>query len=95
VGRLHPDYPMDAKAGRFKQNVQKQSEEIQTQAPALRSGVCPATGNTRSINTNYIRGGVNEFGNPLPSILKRAAYQGTRVQQLGINTLMEKPVGSG
>jgi hypothetical protein len=24
VGRLHPDYPMDATAGRFKQNVQKQ-----------------------------------------------------------------------
>jgi hypothetical protein len=60
-------------------------EEIQTQAPPLRSRVCPAMENARSINANYIRGGVKEFGNPLPSILKRAAYQGTRVRQLGMN----------
>jgi hypothetical protein len=33
----------------------------------LRSRVCPATENARSLDENYIRGGVNEFGNPLPS----------------------------
>jgi hypothetical protein len=67
------------------ETFRSKSEEIQTQAPPLRLRVCPATGNARSINANYIRGGVNKFSNPLSSILKRAAYQGTRVRQLVIN----------
>jgi hypothetical protein len=69
----------------FSETFRSKLEEIQTQAPPLRLRICPATGNARSFNANYIRGGVNKFSNPLPSILKRAAYQGTRVRQFGIN----------
>jgi hypothetical protein len=43
------------------------SEEIHTHAPLLRSRICPATENACSSDANYIHGGVNESGIPLPS----------------------------
>jgi hypothetical protein len=73
------------RAGTDRGNSLNQTEEIQTPAPLLCLRICPAMGNARSINANYICGGVNEFSNPLPSILKQAAYHGMGVRQLGIN----------
>jgi hypothetical protein len=60
----------------FSETFRSKLEEIQTQAPPLRSWVCPAMENARSINANYIRGGVNEFSNPLPSNTEASAISG-------------------
>jgi hypothetical protein len=35
VGRLHLDYPMDATAGRFKQNIQKQVKHLRESTDQL------------------------------------------------------------